>query len=131
MSNVVVEGSSLECPWGEGPKKLAVVPPYEVKADGKQVATVTHIVPMADIPSFGQCKSLSNPLVAAATAAASGVLQPQPCVPVIASPWLPGAPTVLLNGMPVLNEPSICLCAWAAGLPIRIANSAVQKINLP
>jgi hypothetical protein len=50
--------------------------------------------------------------VAAATAAALGVLTPMPCVPMTVAPWAPGAPTVLVAGMPALNDSSKLVCIW-------------------
>jgi hypothetical protein len=35
-----------------------------------------------------------------------------PCVPATATPWAPGSPTVLIGGMPALNNTSTCLCMW-------------------
>ena len=43
--------------------------------------------PIANIAPFGVCISLANPAVAAATAAAMGVLVPLPCMPVTPAPW--------------------------------------------
>ena len=49
------------------------------------------------------CISPANPVVAAATTAALGVLTPQPCIPITIAPWLPGAVTVLTGNKPSLN----------------------------
>jgi hypothetical protein len=67
---------------------------------------------MVNIMPFGLCMSIANPQVAAATAAALGVLTPQPCIPATASPWTPGALTVLLGNQPALDNVSICMCNW-------------------
>jgi hypothetical protein len=58
------------------------------------------------------CLSPSNPTVAAATAAALGVLTPMPCVPVLPAPWVPGAPTVLITNIPALDNNCKLTCAW-------------------
>jgi hypothetical protein len=75
---------------------------------------------------FGACTSLANPAVAAATAAALGVLTPMPCVPVPAGPWLPGAPKTLLKGAPALDMTSKLMCAW--GGAIQIINPGQFKV---
>ena len=68
-------------------------------------------IPMVNIMPFGMCMSLANPTVAAATAAAQGVLTPMPCIPATPSPWAPGALTVLLGNSPSLDNISILTCA--------------------
>jgi len=50
--------------------------------------------------------------VASATAAAMGVLTPMPCIPATLSPWVPGAPTVLLGNAPALDNVSTLMCNW-------------------
>jgi hypothetical protein len=59
------------------------------------------------------CTSLANPTVAAATAAALGVLTPMPCIPNTPAPWVTGAPTVLLGNAPTLDNVSKLMCVWA------------------
>ena len=79
-----------------------------------------------DAPSGeGWGQSPANPMVAAATAAALGVLTPMPCIPVTPAPWVPGSPTVLLRGMPALNNTSQCMCNW--GGVIQITNPGTTK----
>jgi hypothetical protein len=50
--------------------------------------------------------------VAAATAAAMGVLTPMPCIPNTVAPWIPGAVTVMLGSMPSLDNVSTLMCMW-------------------
>ena len=64
------------------------------------------------------CQSLANPMVAAATAAAMGALTPMPCIPMTTAPWVVGAPTVLLDGMPSLNDSSKLICNWGGVIQI-------------
>ena len=80
-------------------------------------------------PTFGMCSSLGNPTVAAATAAAMGVLTPMPCAPVIPAPWVPGAPTVLVCGKPLLNNSSKLMCAY--GGVIQINMTPAMMVNTP
>jgi hypothetical protein len=73
---------------------------------------------MVNIAPFGMCITLTNPAVAAATSAAMGVLTPQPCIPVTAAPWAPGAPTVLVKNMPALNNSSKLMCNWGGVIQV-------------
>ena len=61
---------------------------------------------------------MANPQVASATAAAQGVLTPQPCLPMTTAPWSPGAPTTLVGGNPALTDSSMCLCTWGGQISI-------------
>jgi hypothetical protein len=106
-----VTGAMMTCSFGVAPSTL-VASPGTVVIEGKPAATVTDIVPAANITPFGMCRSLANPTVAAATSAALGVLTPMPCVPVIASPWQVRAPKTLIGGRPALVSGSTCVCAW-------------------
>lgn len=75
------------------------------------LANVNDHLPMANISSFGLCVSPANPAVVAATAAASGVFTPAPCVPATAAPWLPPA-KVVVNGVPAFGQEATCQCTW-------------------
>jgi hypothetical protein len=92
-------------------------------------ANIMDHTPMVNILPFGMCSSPSNPTVAAATAAALGVLTPMPCVPVTPAPWMPGAPTVLIASMPALDSNSKLMCAW--GGVIQILNPGQTTVMLP
>ena len=69
-----------------------------VLTESKPAANINDHIPMVNILPFGMCQSLANPMVAAATAAALGVLTPMPCIPVTPAPWVPGSPTDLVAG---------------------------------
>jgi len=84
---------------------------------------------MANIPPFGLCRSLANPVVASATAAAQGVLTPMPCVPATPAPWVAGAVTVIDAGAPALDDISCLNCIWA-GL-IRFSTAGQVTHNIP
>lgn len=71
-----------------------------------------------NILPFGMCSSMANPTVAAATAAALGVLTPMPCIPVTIAPWMPGSPTILVGGMPALTAQSKLMCNWGGVIQI-------------
>jgi hypothetical protein len=72
------------------------------------------------------CQSPSNPQVAAATAAAQGVLTPQPCMPVTTTPWSPGNTTVRIKNLPVLMDNGSCNCTWAG--KIQVQQAAQQQV---
>ncbi len=83
---------------------------------------------MVNIPPFGMCMSLANPAVAAATAAALGVLTPMPCVPVTPAPWVPGSPTVPIGNMPALNNTCQCMCNWAGVITISVPGQVTTQV---
>ncbi len=58
---------------------------------------------------------MANPQVAAATAAALGVLTPQPCMLVAAGTWVPANPAVLVGGAPCLTSESQLVCGNGMG----------------
>ncbi|MEC7241882.1 MAG: DUF4280 domain-containing protein [Myxococcota bacterium] len=119
MPDLVTTGALLQCSMGAAPAPLTVIPGHMVMIDNKPAATTMDFKPMANIPSFGVCRSIANPQVAAATSAAAGVLTPMPCVPATSSPWVPGAPTVTAGNMPVLTSNSQCMCMWAGVITIK------------
>lgn len=110
-------GTLMACSFGAAPASLIVVVPT-VPGEGPPAANIMDSKPIVNIPTFGMCSSPSNPTVAAATAAALGVLTPMPCVPATAAPWAPGSPTVLLRGAPALNQTSKCMCSYAGVITI-------------
>ena len=104
-------GAMMNCTMGLAPSSLMPTP-KPVLTSNMVAANILDHVPMLNIMPFGMCTSLANPTVAAATAAAFGVLTPMPCVPATPAPWVPGAPTVLLCGAPALNNSSKLMCIW-------------------
>lgn len=118
MSIQVCMGAMMQCSFGVAPSSLVVLPTSQVLAGGPPAATIMDNAPLVNIPPFGMCSSPANPAVAAATAAALGVLTPMPCVPVTAAPWTPGSPTVLIGNMPALNNQSKLMCNWGGVIQI-------------
>lgn len=112
MGTSAVTGAMLQCTFGLAPSTLNVLPVRRVSIEGRPAATIADTITGVNIPPFGMCNTLSNPTVAAATAAALGVLTPMPCIPVIVGEWLPMAPRTTIGGMPALVEGSMCMCAW-------------------
>ncbi|MET3804480.1 PAB1-binding protein PBP1 [Nakamurella sp. UYEF19] len=114
---MVVTGAAIACTFGMSPSTLMVVAPRPI-VEGRPAATITDIAPMVNIVPFGMCMSLSNPTVAAATAAALGVLTPMPCVPVVAAPWTPMAPQTTIGGIPALVAGSMCNCVFGGVISV-------------
>lgn len=110
--------AQLICTMGMAPSALSVLPVNRTMVGHQVAANIMDHIPMANILPFGMCISPANPMVAAATAAALGVLTPMPCIPATASPWMVGAPTVLLGGQPMLDCSSKCMCNWAGMISI-------------
>lgn len=114
MERCGFSGAMLQCTFGVAPSPFLVFP-YHTDMHSTLVpsANIMDNKPMVNIQPFGMCSCLANPVVAAATAAAMGVLTPMPCVPVTAAPWmLDSPPTHLLDGLPALNDSSKCMCAY-------------------
>ncbi len=129
MGIQVVAGASLQCTFGAAPSVLSVIPKgLPVMAGGPLAATIMDYAPIANIPPFGVCSSLANPTVASATAAASGVLTPMPCLPVIPAPWTPGSPTVMIGSFPALNNSSKCFCTWGGVVSVTVPGQFTVQI---
>jgi len=112
MAMQVCMGASMMCTFGMAPSSLVVLPVNKTFTDQVPDANIMDHIPMTNIMPFGMCMSPANPTVAAATAAALGVLTPMPCIPNTPAPWVPGAPTVLLGNMPTLDNSSQLMCIW-------------------
>ncbi len=118
MGLIVVAGALLMCPFGTASANLSVTSQSVVLAEGKPVATIQDAAPGANIPGFGMCSSLANPQVASATAAALGVLTPQPCIPAVAGTWIPAQAVCLADGKPCLTSDAAVMCSYGGKLSI-------------
>ncbi|WP_052666299.1 DUF4280 domain-containing protein [Nitriliruptor alkaliphilus] len=120
MGQNVVSGAQMLCSFGVAPSALNVLPSSQVLGGGPPAGTIQDNKPLVNIPPFGMCMSLSNPTVAAATAAALGVLTPMPCIPSIPAPWMPGSPTVQIGGQPALESNSKLTCAYGGVIQLLV-----------
>ena len=119
MPQQVVMGAMLACPFGAAPASLIVLPMGPPVMAGKMLAAnIQAFAPVVNIPTFGMCMSPANPVVAAATAAALGVLTPMPCVPMTTAPWIPGNPLVMVNKQPALDSACTCICNWGGVITV-------------
>ncbi len=114
MAEIVVTGATAMCTFGTTPGSLNATSQVSCIVDGKAAATIQD-AQSANLTPFGMCTSLANPQVAAATAAALGVLTPQPCMLVPAGTWIPVKPNVLMGGKPCLTSDSKLICGNGGG----------------
>lgn len=128
MGCQVCMGATLQCTFGVAPSSLMVLPINRILTP-MPAANIMDNKPFMNVLPFGMCNSMANPMVAAATAAALGVLTPMPCIPVTAAPWVPGSPTVLIGNMPALNQTSKLMCNW--GGVISVINPGQMKVQVP
>jgi hypothetical protein len=106
------------------PVPLATVPAGTPVSAGGPAATIIDSIPMTNVPSFGMCGTLSNPVVAAATAAKLGAFTPAPCVPAITGAWMPGAAKVMINNQPALHLGCTAMCTWGGQITISSPGNA-------
>jgi len=70
MGPLTCGGAVITCSFGAAPSSLIVLP-HPVMGTLPHASVMDH-APIVNIPPFGMCMSPSNPMVAAATAAALG-----------------------------------------------------------
>ena len=127
MPNQVCTGALMTCSFGMAPSTFNATP-RPVQTCSMIAGIITDNIPMMNVPPFGMCTTPSNPSVAAATAAALGVLTPMPCVPVLPAPWVPGAPTVLITSTPALDDTCKLMCAWGGVISLSFAGQVTHQI---
>jgi hypothetical protein len=119
MAMLACTGALMQCTFGAAPSALNVLPLNRVLAP-TPVANIMDNKPIVNVPPFGMCMSMANPMVIAATAAALGVMTPMPCIPMTVAPWVPGVPTVLIGEMPALGMDSKLMCNWGGVIQINV-----------
>lgn len=119
MTLAVACSACLQCSFGTAPSLLTVLPVDRVFLSNAPAATLNDHLPIVNIVPFGMCSSPANPVVAAATAAALGVLTPMPCIPCTTTPWLPGSlPRMLVGNKPALDANATLICNWAGVIKV-------------
>ena len=126
MANPVVQAAMCTCAFGTVPALLQVTSQQTVTICGTLAATILDGAPMSNVPTFGMCSNPANPTVAAATAAAMGVLTPMPCIPATVS-WMPGCPTVMVCKRPLLNNTSKLMCGYGGVIQISVTPAMTVK----
>ena len=127
MPLLVCTTATLTCSMGTTPSTFTGAC-ARVNVQGKPAATVMDHKPMANVAPFGLCRSLANPVVAAATSAAMGTLTPQPCMPATMTPWSPGSAKVKLTEKPALRDNDRLVCNWAG--QIQVSNAGQAKVSV-
>ncbi len=115
MKPVIVQGTLLKCEFGNMPTPIMVLPDKKVNAM-LPVAVKTDHIPFLNILPFGMCSNPANPMVAAATAAALGVLTPMPCIPCTAEDWTGACSKVKAGGKEALNMDSKLSCLYGGSI---------------
>ncbi|WP_297122047.1 DUF4280 domain-containing protein [uncultured Enterobacter sp.] len=114
----VCTGAVMQCSFGVAPATLNVLPVSRTIVNNMPMANILDNKPFINILPFGMCNSIANPTVAAATAAALGVLTPMPCIPSTIAPWVPGSPTIMVGNAPALTAQSQLMCMWGGVIQI-------------
>ena len=127
MANPVVNTAVCTCAFGAAPIPLTVTSQQTVFMCGMPATTILDGAPISNVATFGMCSNPANPTVAAATAAALGVLTPMPCIPATVS-WAPGCPTVLVCGKPLLNNTSKLMCSYGGVIQVTMTPAVTVKV---
>ena len=127
MGEVVVNGAMITCSFGSNPSELMVTSQSKCMVCGRPAATIMDAKPGVNISSFGLCSSLLNPQVASATAAALGVLTPQPCGFIPGGTWSADKSKIILAGKPVLCNSSRLICGMGQGV-ITVTTTGQKKV---
>lgn len=118
----------IKCLFGSFPVPFNALPIPRVLVNGRPAGVITDVAPMVNIPSFGLCQNPANPAVAAATAAALGVLTPMPCIPVPAGTWLQTSPKVMIGGKPAMTDGSKLMCAWGGQIAVQFPGQMTVQL---
>jgi Domain of unknown function (DUF4280) len=127
MPMQVCTTAQMMCTFGAAPSVFNATP-RPVLTSFLPAGVITDNKPFFNIPPFGVCMSMANPAVASATAAALGVLTPMPCTPMLPAPWVPGAPTVLIENIPALDNTCKLMCAYAGVISIVMPGQMTHMI---
>lgn len=118
MGAMVTTGAVCMCSFGVAPCSLVVLPENMVTASKLPAANINDHIPFVNVPGFSMCSSIANPAVAAATAAALGVLTPSTCIPTLVSPWVAPSVTTTIRKMPAVLQTSILNCAYGGVITV-------------
>lgn len=126
MPTAVTSTALLTCSFGLTPTMLNVISTNS--ASSLPLGNTLSNKPLVNVPTFGMCRCPANPVVAAATAAAFGVLTPMPCLPSLAAPWMIGVPKVTNGSMPILDSTSKLMCLYGGSISITSSGQFVVSV---
>lgn len=127
MPELLTTGCMLTCTFGMTPSSFIAteMPGKPVIEGALSTATIMEIVPLENILPFGMCQSPTNPEVAAATAAAMGVLTPMPCIPIVPDPWEPPSDLLFYSDIPLATIESKCMCTWEGEISVDMPSETI------
>ena len=115
--------STIKCSNGSDAVPFIVEnPSYMVGATPG--GTIGDAIPFTNIPTFGQCMCMDNPENAAFDE--TGVYAP--CVPMTES-WIPNEPNITVQGLPVLDKATKCMCDWGGVIKVETAPEIVDFVS--
>ncbi len=115
MQPIIIQGTLLKCGFGNVPTPIMVLPDKKVNSM-LPVAVKTDHIPLLNILPFGMCSNPANPMVAAATAAALGVLTPMPCIPCTVQDWTGASVKVKIKGKEAITMESRLQCVYGGSI---------------
>lgn len=118
----------IMCTFSMGTPSVFNATPRPVLTQQLINGVITDVAPGMNITPFPICNTPSNPAVAAATAAALGVLTPAPCTYVPAGTWFPGATNIITTGIPALDNNCKLMCAWGGMISINFPAQVTHQI---
>ena len=119
MPKCVCMGAKLKCTFGAGPKNMMVLPIARVmNAKVKSIAGQLDIIPMLNIPAFGNCLSPLNPMNWKMIGPVP-VFVPGRCIPLPVMPWAPVAKKLKIGGKPAMLQNSKTMCIWAGQITVQ------------
>lgn len=111
MALHVCNGATLKCSLGTTTSTMAVFPLHRMLTNGQPAANINDHVPLLNIMPFGVCQ-----------------LTRLPCVPATPAPWIIGAPTAILDNLPLLDDSSILNCVLAGIIQVVAAGQSTELV---
>jgi hypothetical protein len=115
-------GCPIKCSFGSAKSSLKIAGPA-------RPACIADCMPYSNIPPFGFCRSMANPVVSSLTMAAQAMqaqsgkpgatqIVPGACIPVLAAGWTPAAQFDLVANLPTIDKNSILMCVYGGLITI-------------